>query len=81
MSIEPKGGFDQPVALRLDVNALFLYQNSFDLGSVNPPYPMTIEYLFTVPGDVPGGVTVKGVLTGEGGGHREERNLVLIVGN
>jgi hypothetical protein len=81
LSIEPKGGFDQPVSLRLDVSALFLYHNSFDLGTVNPPYPMTLEYSFTVPNDVPGGITVKGILSAEGGGQKEEQDLVLIVGN
>jgi hypothetical protein len=80
MSIEPKGGFDQPVSLRLDVSALFLYRNTFDLGSVSPPYPRTFEYLFRVPDQVPGGVTVKGVLIAEGGGHKEEQDLVLLVG-
>jgi hypothetical protein len=81
LSIEPKGGFDQPVSLRLDVSALFLYHNSFDLGTVNPPYPMTLEYSFTVPNEVPGGITVKGVLFAEGGGQKDEQDLVLIVGN
>jgi hypothetical protein len=80
MSIEPKGGFDQPVSLRLDVNALFLYRNSFDLGSVTPPYPRTFEYLFRVPEEVPGGITVKGALIAEGGGHKEVRDLILLVG-
>ena len=81
LSIEPKGGFDQPVALSLAVSALFLYQNSFDLGTVNPPYPTTLEYSFTVPNEVQGGITVKGTLRAEGGGHSEEQDLVLIVGN
>jgi len=81
LSIEPKGGFDQPVALRLDVSALFLYHNSFDLGTVSPPYPTTLEYSFVVPGEVPGGITVKGVLSAEGGGYSDEQDLVLLVGN
>jgi hypothetical protein len=80
LTIEPEGGFSQPVSLRLEVSALFLYRNSFDLGSVNPPYPRTFEYLFRVPQDVPAGVTVKGILTAEGGGHTEERDLILLVG-
>jgi hypothetical protein len=79
--IEPKGGFDQPVSLHLEVSALFLYRNSFDLGTVNPPYPATLEYSFTVPNDVPGGITVKGVLSAEGGGSKDEQDLVLVVGN
>lgn len=80
MSIEPNGGFNQTVSLRLDVSALLLYRNSFDLGSVTPPYPRTLTYLFRVPDEVPGGVTVKGVLVAEGGGHKEERDLILLVG-
>jgi hypothetical protein len=81
LSIVPKGGFDQTVSLHLDVSALFLYRNSFDLGTVSPPFPTTLEYSFTVPNDVPGGIIVKGVLSAEGGGYREEQDLVLIVGN
>jgi hypothetical protein len=81
LSIVPKGGFDQPVSLRLEVSALFLYRNSFDLGTLNPPYPTTLEYSFTVPTDVPGGITVKATLTAEGGGHREAQDLILLVGN
>lgn len=80
LSIEPKGGFDQPVSLSLMVSALLLYRNSFDLGYVTPPYPRTVEYRFRVPSDIPGGITVKGVLTAEGGGHREEQDLILLVG-
>ena len=80
LTIEPKGGFSQPVSLRLDARALFLYRNSFDLGYVYPPYPRTFEYFFRVPQEIPAGVTVKGVLTAEGGGHTEERDLILLVG-
>lgn len=80
LSIEPKGGFDQPVSLRLEVNALLIYRNSFDLGTVTPPYPRTFEYRFRVPSDIPGGITVKGVITAEGGGHREAQDLILLVG-
>ena len=80
LAIEPIAGFNKPVSLRLDVNALFLYQESFDLGSLDPPYPRTIEYQFRVPSEVPRGITVKGVLTAEGGGHKEEQDLILQIG-
>ena len=79
LTIEPRGGFDAPVSLRLDVNVLFLYRNSFDLGTVSPPYPRTVQYPFMVPSDVPLGITVKGVLSGEGGGHRDACDLILII--
>jgi hypothetical protein len=77
MTIEPKAGFDKSVSLHLEVNALFLYRESFDLGYIDPPFPRTIEYRFVVPSGVPGGITVKGHLTAEGGGHKEEEDLIL----
>lgn len=79
LTIEPRGGFAAPVALRLDASALFLFRNSYDLGVVDPPYPRTVQYPFVVPSELPAGITVRGVLSGDGGGHREERDLVLIV--
>ncbi|NYT17924.1 MAG: hypothetical protein GKC06_07995, partial [Methanomicrobiales archaeon] len=39
MTIEPEGGFDEQVSLRLDVRALLLYRESFDLGTLDPPFP------------------------------------------
>ncbi len=92
MAIEPMGGFDESVSLRLEVNALLLYRESFevnalllyresfDLGDIDPPFPKTIEYRFVVPSEVPGGITVKGHLTAEGGGHKEEQDLILQIG-
>jgi len=80
MAIEPKGGYDEPVSLRLEVNALLLYRESFDLGDIDPPFPKTIEYRFVVPSEVPGGITVKGHITAEGGGHKEEQDLILQIG-
>jgi hypothetical protein len=79
LTIEPRGGFDAPITLRLDINALLLYRDSFDLGTIDPPFPRTFEYRFVVPGDVPSGTTVTGVLTGEGGGYTDSVDLVLIV--
>jgi len=79
MTIEPKGGFDKPVSLRLDVRALFLYSESFDLGTVDPPYPKSVGYRFVVPANAPPGITVSGVLSGEGGGLRDTVSLVLII--
>ena len=80
MAIEPMGGFDESVSLRLEVNALLLYRESFDLGDIDPPFPKTIEYRFVVPPEVPGGITVKGHITAEGGGHKEEQDLILQIG-
>ena len=80
MTIEPQGGFDEPVSLRLDVRALLLYRESFDLGTLDPPFPQTVGYRFVVPSDIPAGITAKGVLTGEGGGYQDSVDLVLLIG-
>ncbi len=79
MTIEPEGGFNEPVSLHLDVRALLLYQESFDLGTIAPPFPRTIEYRFVVPPDVPAGITVSGIMTGEGGDSRDTVSLLLII--
>ena len=80
MTVEPEGGFDEPVSLRLDVSALLLYRESFDLGTIDPPFPKTVGYRFVVPSDVPAGITVRGVLTGEGGEYQDSVDLVLLIG-
>jgi len=79
MTIEPEGGFDEPVSLQLEVSALLLYRESFDLGTIDPPFPKTVGYRFVVPSDIPAGITVRGVLTGEGGGYQDDANLILII--
>jgi hypothetical protein len=79
ITIEPRGGFNDRIALRLEVSSLFFYRESFELGTIEPPYPRTTEYRFVVPGDVPSGITVKGVLSGEGGGYRDTVDLILLV--
>jgi hypothetical protein len=79
LTVEPEGGFDEPVSLRLDVRALFLYQESFDLGTIDPPFPKTVDYLFVVPSDIPAGITVSGILTAEGGEYRDSVPLLLII--
>ena len=77
MTIEPEGGFHDQISLHLTVSALLVYRETFDLGTIDPPYPKVFEYRFTVPSDVPSGITVKGVLTAEGGGYLDTVDLIL----
>jgi hypothetical protein len=79
LTVEPRGGFDESISLRLDVQALLLYRQSFDLGTIDPPYPKTFDYRFIVPADAPSGITVNGVLTGEGGGSEDSVDLILLI--
>jgi hypothetical protein len=77
MTIEPKGGFADQISLRLKIRALAIYRETFDLGTVDPPYPKVFEYHFIVPSNIPSGITLKGVLTGEGGGYQDTADLIL----
>ncbi len=77
LTIEPKGGFDDQISLRLTVSALAIYRETFNLGTVDPPYPKVFEYQFVVPSDVPSGISIRGVLTGEGGGYQDTADLIL----
>jgi hypothetical protein len=79
ITVEPRGGFDEQISLHLDLQSLLLYRQSFDLGTVEPPYPTTFDDRFTVPPDIPSGITVNEVLSGEGGGYRDTVDLVLLV--
>jgi hypothetical protein len=77
MTIEPEGGFHDQISLHLTASSLLVYRETFDLGTVDPPYPKVFEYRFTVPSDIPSGITVKGVLTAEGGGYQNTEDLIL----
>jgi hypothetical protein len=77
MTIEPEGGFHDQISLHLTASAFIVYRETFDLGTVDPPYPKVFEYHYTVPSDVPSGITLKGVLVAEGGGYQDAVDLIL----
>lgn len=78
MRIEAQNGFSDEIHMELAASVLFFSQ-TYDLGIQGPPYPKTVEYPFTVPGNLPSGVTVNGVLTSTGGGITREDQLTLTV--
>jgi hypothetical protein len=51
----------------------------YDLGTQYPPYSKRIFYDFQVPGYIPPGTTLVGVLCAEGGGVEREEGLSLTV--
>lgn len=78
MDISPEGNFQEPIVLDLTVTALFFHQD-YDLGTQYPPYPKRILYDFQVPGYIPTGTTLVGVLRAGGGGVVREEGLTLSV--
>lgn len=79
MEITAENGFSQPVSLCIDVNALLVFRQTYDLGVVQPPFPNTLTYEFIVPGNVPSGVTINGLLRASGGGIERQQTLSLQV--
>jgi hypothetical protein len=77
--ITPQGGFHEPIALQLDVDAKPVFKGSYNAGVLKPPYPGTYEYRVVVPPQAPAPLTVRGILVAEGGGHRDVVDLVLYI--
>jgi hypothetical protein len=79
MTILPVNGFSAPVHLTVDASALVFFTEHYDLGTVEPPYPLTIHYPFTIPSRIPGGTAVTGVVHAAGGGIERDVGLELTV--
>lgn len=79
LDIQGGEGMTGPIHLSLTAGALF-YTKTYDLGDINPPFPKTITYDFQVPGNLPSGITVNGVITASGGGQTESREITLTIG-
>jgi hypothetical protein len=77
--IVPQNGFNESVALHLEVDAGAVFRGTYDAGVMKPPYPRTYEYRVVVPSQAPAPLTVNGTLRAIGGGHSEEVDLVLYI--
>jgi hypothetical protein len=78
MRVDADPGYLRDVRLSLRVTAP-LYDRTYDLGTVSPPYPKVLEYPFEVPGYVPPFVTISGTLTATDGSVTREETLTLSV--
>jgi hypothetical protein len=78
LAIEGGEGITVPVHLTLTAGALFFSQ-TYDLGQIEPPFPRSVTYDFTVPSNVPSGITINGILTGSGNGQTSEAQIALNV--
>jgi hypothetical protein len=77
--IVPQNGFNESVALQLEVDAGAVFRGTYDAGVMKPPYPRTYEYRVVVPSQAPAPLTVHGTLRASGGGHSEKADLVLFI--
>ena len=64
-------GFEENIVLTLQVTVLTVTK-TYELGTTEPPYPKTFEHTFTVPEEIPGGVTIEGTLTATSGENMAE---------
>jgi hypothetical protein len=78
LDIQHGEGLTGPVHFSLAAHVLFFSQ-TYDLGAIDPPFPKSIKYDFTVPGNLPSGVTVNGVVTATGNGQTESEDISLNV--
>jgi hypothetical protein len=76
--IEGGEGMTEPIHLSLTATALFFSQ-TYDLGDLEPPFPKTLTTGFTVPGNIPPGITINGVLKATGGGQTHSREITLMI--
>lgn len=78
LRIDAEEGFNGSIDLELEVTALG-YSITFDLETQNPPYPKDFEYTFTMPSDIPLGVTAQGVLRATSGEHVQEEHVEISI--
>jgi hypothetical protein len=78
LAIQHGEGLTGPIHFSLAAHVLFFSQ-TYDLGTVDPPFPKSIRYDFVVPGNLPSGVTVNGVVTATGDGQTETEEISLNV--
>ena len=76
LDIQGGEGITEPIHLSLTAKALFFSQ-TYDLGDLNPPFPQIITRDFQVPGNLPSGITVNGVITATEGAQTESQDISL----
>ena len=52
-------GFEDSIDITLEVSFLTITR-TYDIGTAHPPYPKSFEHSFTVPEEVPSGITING---------------------
>ena len=78
LRIDGGEGQTEPIHFTLKASALFFTQ-TYEIGDESPPFPKTSVYQFTIPGNIPSGITINGVLTASGAGQTREQPVTLKV--
>ena len=78
LRIDGGEGQTEPIHFTLTAGALFFSQ-TYDLGDEQPPFPKTSVYQFTIPTNIPSGITINGVLTATGAGQTRQQPVTLKV--
>jgi hypothetical protein len=78
LRIDGGEGQTEPIHFTLAASALFFSQ-TYDIGDEQPPFPKTSVYQFAIPGNIPPGITINGVLTATGAGQTREQPVTLKV--
>jgi hypothetical protein len=71
-------GQTEPIHFTLTANA-FLISQTYDIGDEQPPFPKTTVYQFTIPSNIPSGITINGVVTATGAGQTVKQPVTLNV--
>jgi hypothetical protein len=81
ITIEADEDFVEPVDLELIVttNIPFVPGREENLGTVFPPYPKTVMYQFVIPQNIPGGITLNGLVRATGGNQTQEARTTLSI--
>ena len=76
ITIDADEEFIDSVYIELVIIAL-TYNETYQIGYAEPPYPAELVYHFPVPEDVPGDVTAYGTVTAYSGIHSVEEKVTL----
>ncbi|MCX6699554.1 MAG: hypothetical protein NTV68_06455 [Methanomicrobiales archaeon] len=68
----------EPIHFALTASAL-IFSQTYDIGDEQPPFPKTSVYQFIVPGNIPPGITINGVITATGAGQTRVQPVTLKV--
>ena len=78
LRIDGGEGQMEPIHFTLTASAL-IFSQTYDIGDEQPPFPKTSVYQFIVPGNIPPGIMINGVVTATGAGQSREQPVTLRV--
>jgi hypothetical protein len=71
-------GFTGPVQISLAASA-GIFKKTYDLGTLQPPYPQSFTYPLTIPDSLPANINLNGVVTATSGTAVQKQTVSLAV--